>query len=51
MGTQIMPQKVREARNQYICDVIKTNSNSQRHDLCYMYSKEGVRFQVRKVIR
>ena len=45
-----MSQKVREARNQYICDAIKTNSKCQRHDICYMYSKEGVRFQVRKVI-
>ena len=49
MATQAMPSAVVSYRNQYICDSMKIGFNSQRHDICFLYSKEGVRFRIRKV--
>ena len=49
MATQAMPSAVVSYRNQYICDSMKIDLNSQRHDICFLYSKEGARFRIRKV--
>ena len=50
MAVQSMSSSIVTLRNQYICSAIKTDLASQRHDICFLYSKEGTRFQIRKVL-
>ena len=47
MATYQMPKDAIEHRNRYISGRIKKNLQCQ--EICYLYSKEGTRFQISKV--
>ena len=47
MATFQMPSHFLESRNKYIGGRIRKNLQTQ--EICYLYSKEGTRFQISKV--